>query len=184
MSKRFKIVPFSTGALLGIIGISAGIIAYNLNKKQFDISFLEKTKQLIKVTKPNISEKLRIKKEAFLKKQEINLPKLVKLESTAVEPYVANQAKLKKIQDKIPDEINKNFSLKPKKTDILKWITKNPYKTAGIVLAGVTGATLLAISGTFLVSYVAVSNPDDILHGLALFGFISIDRLMRTPKST
>ncbi|MDJ1645854.1 hypothetical protein QLQ80_01975 [Mycoplasma sp. M5725] len=185
MTKNFKIAFTSTGILLGITGILAGIITYNWNKKQVDIFSLEKPKQLKKVAKLNISEKLKINKEAFLKKQETNLSKAINLESAAVKsPLVIDQVKLEKIQDKMPWSIDKAFSSKFNKTDILKWITKNPYKTAGIVLAGVSGATLLAISGTFFVSYMAASNPDDILHGLALFGFINKEKLMRRHNST
>ncbi|MDJ1646423.1 hypothetical protein [Mycoplasma phocimorsus] len=171
MTKRFKIALFFTGIFLSITGISAGIIAYNLNKKQVNISSLEKPKQLIKVSKLNISEKFKNNKKVFLKKQEINLPKLVKLESAVVELPINDQVKLEEIQDKITEEIDKTFFLKFKKTDILKWITKNPYKTAGIISVGVVGATLLAISGTFLLSY-ATGGYSDLVHGLGYFGLI------------
>ncbi|MDJ1647460.1 hypothetical protein [Mycoplasma phocimorsus] len=115
MTKKFKIVLSFIGIFLSITGISAGIIAYNLNKKQVNISSLEKPKKLIKVSKLNISEKFKNNKEVFLKKQEINLPKLVKLESAVVESQVTEHEKLKEIQDKIHEEIDKTLFPKSKK---------------------------------------------------------------------
>ncbi|MDJ1645851.1 hypothetical protein QLQ80_01960 [Mycoplasma sp. M5725] len=163
---KFKIALTSTGILLGIVAISTGIIAHNLNKKQVNIFSLEKPKQLIKVEKLNISEKLKINKEAFLKKQEINLLKVVNLESAVVELQAADQVKLEKIQDKISEKINKTFSLKPKKTDILKWMIENPYKTAGIISSGIIGSSLVATTLFFTTLFMV--KHDEYISFLAL----------------
>ncbi|MDJ1645845.1 hypothetical protein QLQ80_01930 [Mycoplasma sp. M5725] len=162
MTKRFKIALFFTGIFLSITGISAGIIAYNLNKKQVNISSLEKPKQLIKVSKLNISEKFKNNKEVFLKKQEINLPKLVKLESAVIELPINDQVKWEEIQDKITEEIDKTFSPKSKKTDILKWMIENPYKAAGIISAGVVGAGI-AVTSIFFTS-LFIAKPHEYVH--------------------
>ncbi|MDJ1647461.1 hypothetical protein [Mycoplasma phocimorsus] len=49
---------------------------------------------------------------------------------------------------------------------------ENPYKTAGIISVGVVGVGLLAISGTFFISYVAAGSRDFSI-GLFKFGLIN-----------
>ncbi|MDJ1649123.1 hypothetical protein [Mycoplasma phocimorsus] len=182
MTKRFKIALFFTVIFLSITGISAGIIAYNLNKKQVNISSLGKPKQLIKVSKLNISEKFKNNKEVFLKKQEINLPKFVKLESAVVESPINDQVKLEEIQDKIHEEINKISYSKPKKIDILKWMIENPYKTAGIISVGVVGTGLVVTVGLFSVLYAI--NPRDFATGLAILHLIEESEIIKWDKNS
>ncbi|MDJ1645850.1 hypothetical protein QLQ80_01955 [Mycoplasma sp. M5725] len=162
MTKRFKIVLASIGIFLGITGISTGIIAHNLNKKQVNIFSLEKPKQLIKVSKLNISEKFKNNKKVFLKKQEINLPKFAKLESTVVEKPRLVKVYFKKHKvikteknSKIDDDSNAPELIeKLKSTNILKWVIKNPYKTAGIVSGAIVGVGIVGTATFFTTLFI------------------------------